>query len=81
MQPEKRTGRDNIEPAVKRKRLECRPCIGTVLYFVKEYESVPWDELDELSGREEAVTGKNPQYKAMDIANIKAIPEILKQIK
>ena len=42
---------------------------------------VPWDELDELSGREEAVTGKNPQYKAMDIANIKAIPEILKQIK
>ncbi|MBQ7060108.1 MAG: hypothetical protein IJM83_12550 [Firmicutes bacterium] len=40
---------------------------------------IPWDELDELSEREATVTGKNPEYKQMDIANIKAIPELLKQ--
>ena len=53
--------------------------IGKDMAHRKHACLIPWDDLDELSSREAAVTGKNPDYKAMDIANIKAIPELLKQ--
>jgi hypothetical protein len=38
---------------------------------------VPWDALDELSAKENAITGKNVDYKAMDTDNIMAIPQLL----
>lgn len=38
---------------------------------------IPWDELDALSEKEAAITGKPTDYKAADTANILAIPELL----
>lgn len=38
---------------------------------------IPWEELDDLSARENAVTGKNIDYKEMDRNNVRAIPEVL----
>lgn len=38
---------------------------------------VPWDELDELSTRENAVTGKNVDYKEMDRNNVRSISDVL----
>jgi len=40
---------------------------------------IPWDELDALSEKENAVTGRNVDYKQYDINNVLIIPEILKQ--
>ena len=42
---------------------------------------VPWEDLDALSARENAATGKNIDYKAMDVANVAAIPDILRQAR
>lgn len=39
---------------------------------------VPWEELDALSARENAITGGQVDYKAMDRNNVLALPEILK---
>lgn len=39
---------------------------------------VPWEELDELSARENAVTGGNVDYKQMDTNNILLLPQLLK---
>lgn len=39
---------------------------------------VSWDELDALSAKENAVTGGNVDYKAMDIRNVLAIGDILR---
>lgn len=39
---------------------------------------VKWEELDLLSQKEAAVTGKYVDYKAMDTENIQATPELLK---
>ena len=39
----------------------------------------PWEQLDALSRRENAVTGGAVDYKAMDTANVLAIPDILRQ--
>ncbi len=39
---------------------------------------VPWDQLDELSARENAVTGKCVDYKEMDRDNVRMIPVMLK---
>ena len=36
---------------------------------------IDWDDLDELSKRENAVTGKNVDYKQMDRNNILAIAD------
>ena len=38
---------------------------------------VPWDDLDELSQRENSVTGKNIDYKQIDINNVLAMPRLL----
>ena len=38
---------------------------------------VTWDQLDELSARENAVTGRNVDYKQYDINNVLALPKIL----
>lgn len=38
---------------------------------------VPWDALDALSQKENAITGKNVDYKLMDTRNVLAIPQIL----
>ena len=38
---------------------------------------VPWEALDELSARENAVTGGTTDYKAMDRDNVLALPELL----
>ena len=39
---------------------------------------VPWDDLDALSEKENAVTGKSVDYKEMDRENVRMIPEMLK---
>ncbi len=38
---------------------------------------IPWEDLDDLSRRESSVAGKEIDYKAMDIANVQLIPELL----
>ena len=39
---------------------------------------IPWEELDDLSARENAVTGKNTDYKQMDRNNVLTLPQLLK---
>lgn len=39
----------------------------------------PWEQLDDLSRRESAVTGKPLDYKRMDVDNILAIPDIMRR--
>lgn len=39
---------------------------------------VPWEELDHLSEQENAITGKNTDYKEMDRNNVRAIPNVLR---
>lgn len=39
---------------------------------------IPWDALDALSAKEEAVTGKKTDYKQMDRNNVLTLPELLK---
>jgi hypothetical protein len=41
---------------------------------------VPWEQLDTLSKRENAVTGGQVDYKAMDRNNVLAVPDILRQV-
>ena len=38
---------------------------------------IPWDDLDELSDRENKVTGGHVDYKQMDRDNVLALPELL----
>ena len=40
---------------------------------------IPWDALDELSARENAVTGGNVDYKQMDRNNVLTLPKLLKE--
>lgn len=42
---------------------------------------VPWEQLDALACRENAVTGGSVDYKAMDTNNVLAIPDILRQVE
>ena len=42
---------------------------------------VPWDQLDALSARENAITGKNTDYKEMDRNNVRAIPNVLRAME
>ena len=42
---------------------------------------IPWEELDDLSARENAVTGKNVDYKQMDRNNVLMLPDLLKSAK
>ena len=39
---------------------------------------IPWEELDDLSARENSVTGKSVDYKQMDRNNVLTLPELLK---
>jgi len=39
---------------------------------------IPWEELDALSAAENAVTGKNVDYKATDKNNVLAVPDVLR---
>ncbi len=38
---------------------------------------IPWEELDELSQKENAITGRNVDYKQIDIDNVLTMPKIL----
>ena len=38
---------------------------------------VPWEELDALSAKENAVTGGHVDYKNMDLVNVLAVPKLL----
>lgn len=42
---------------------------------------IPWDDLDALSEKENAVTGRSVDYKEMDRDNVRMIPEMLKGAK
>ena len=39
---------------------------------------IPWEELEELSARENAVTGRQVDYQEMDRENVRAVKEVLK---
>ena len=39
---------------------------------------IDWEDLDALSARENEVTGGQVDYKAMDINNVLAVPEVLR---
>lgn len=45
------------------------------------YCLIPWEDLDALSEREKAVTGKDPKLKALDRNNVLALPELLKTMR
>ena len=38
---------------------------------------IPWDELDELSERENRLTGRSIDYKQTDINNVLTLPKLL----
>ncbi|MDO4483703.1 MAG: hypothetical protein Q4C54_04515 [Clostridia bacterium] len=40
---------------------------------------IPWEQLDDLSARENAVTGGKVDYKAMDRSNVLALPDLMRQ--
>lgn len=40
---------------------------------------IPWDALDDLSEKENSVTGRKVDYKQYDINNVLTVPEVLKQ--
>ena len=40
---------------------------------------IPWDELDTLSQKESAVTGKDTDYKQMDRDNVKVVLKLLNE--
>lgn len=42
---------------------------------------IPWEALDDLSERENAVTGKNTDYKQMDRNNVLMLPQLLRTDK
>ena len=42
---------------------------------------VPWEELDALSAKENAVTGGSVDYKQLDRNNVTALPALLKSVK
>jgi hypothetical protein len=42
---------------------------------------IPWDDLDELSASENAITGKSIDYKEMDRDNVRMIPAMLQSLK
>ena len=39
---------------------------------------IPWEELDDLSARENAITGGSVNYRQMDIDNVLALPRLLR---
>lgn len=39
---------------------------------------IPWEELNALSAKESAITGKEIDYQAMDTNNVLAVPQLLK---
>jgi hypothetical protein len=41
---------------------------------------IPWDDLDGLSRRENAVTGGSVDYKSLDTDNVLAMPDILRRL-
>ena len=54
------------------------PCIGKDLGERLHCCLIPWEDLDDLSARENAVTGKSVDYKQMDRNNVLTLPELLK---
>ena len=42
---------------------------------------IPWDDLDALSARENAVAGGNVNYKEADRKNVRAVPQLLKSLE
>lgn len=42
---------------------------------------IPWEKLDDLSARENAVTGGHVDYKALDRNNVLALSELLKKVE
>lgn len=40
---------------------------------------IPWDQLDDLSQRENAVTGGSVDYRAIDVNNVLALPDLLRK--
>ena len=40
---------------------------------------MPWTALDELSEKENRLTGRNVDYKQIDINNVLALPKLLQQ--
>ena len=41
---------------------------------------IPWEALDDLSRRENEITGGTVNYKALDTNNVLAVPDMLRQL-
>ena len=48
---------------------------------VENYIQIPWEELDSLSARENAVTGGRTDYKELDRENVIAVRDILTALR
>ena len=58
--------------------IPCSPKIGKDAEKRLHACLVPYEKLDQVSERENAVTGRNVDYKQYDINNVMIIPDILK---
>ena len=81
MTPEEFARRSQIYREEKAKDPASRYRIGKDLVQRVHCCLVPWEALDELSAKENAVTGGNVDYKAMDRNNVLALPKLLQAAK
>lgn len=75
--------REEFEKRCEQYRIEKEKTGGSTLRVSKDMERwqhaclIPWEELDDLSKAENAVTGGNLDYKSMDRNNVLALPKVL----
>ena len=61
-----------------REGIPCNIKIGKNTYGRRHVCLMPWEDLDELSEREKRMTGRNVDYKQIDINNVLAMPRLLR---
>ena len=76
--------RDTVRSARSRQREEeIRLTGSSQILLTKDGQAklhaclIPWEELDELSARENELTGRNIDYKQMDVNNVLTLPKLL----
>ncbi|MBQ6582940.1 MAG: hypothetical protein IJH77_03815, partial [Mogibacterium sp.] len=58
--------------------IPCSNRIGKDTQARKHACLIPWEDLDDLSAREFALTGRNVDYRRIDINNVLALPDLLR---
>ena len=71
--------RSQVYLTEKAKHGSTRYRIGKDLYQRLHACMIPWESLDHLSEKENAITGGNVDYKSMDRDNVLMLPELLKE--